>query len=260
MVSLFTDRVAPVQPTANDVAAGIQSPTGAPGTVDADPRGWWGDGFSDIPIGSRLWQLRRAIKVGTRAMPYQLASVWSPTYERNSTRAANLITDAFPSTTLELLTEWEATLGLPDPCAGTSPTIQQRRAQVVARLTDNGGGSVACYVAFAAALGFDITITEYAPARADLLRVEQPLYDPDWAYAWTINTPGTAIAEFTVDESYVEEPLTSWGSAVLQCEFNRIRPAHTILLFAYTGDLSVGTWGTAVWGGNTWGCAMAMRW
>ncbi len=75
MVSLFTDRVAPVQPTANDVAAGVQSPTGAPGTVDADPRGWWGDGFSDIPIGSRLWQLKRAIKVGTRAVPREIEAI-----------------------------------------------------------------------------------------------------------------------------------------------------------------------------------------
>lgn len=48
LVSLFTDRVA------------------APGYVPTDgtndPRGWWADSYTGDPIGSRLWQLDRAIK------------------------------------------------------------------------------------------------------------------------------------------------------------------------------------------------------
>ncbi|WP_234448239.1 phage GP46 family protein [Komagataeibacter oboediens] len=60
MVSLFTDRVAPQQPTSDDTAVGIQSPTGPTGAATADWRGWWGDAFADRPIGSRLWQLRHA--------------------------------------------------------------------------------------------------------------------------------------------------------------------------------------------------------
>ncbi|WP_338085472.1 putative phage tail protein [Gluconacetobacter entanii] len=59
-----------------------------------------------------------------------------PTLERLAQRDENLLIDAFPATTVELLPEWQASLGLPDACAGTDPTIEQQRAQVVARLTD----------------------------------------------------------------------------------------------------------------------------
>ncbi|MGO4416609.1 putative phage tail protein, partial [Cupriavidus sp. KB_39] len=56
-------------------------------------------------------------------------------YTRLTQRCKNLLIDAFPATTYELLPEWEATLGLPDPCAGAAPSTQVRRNQVVARLT-----------------------------------------------------------------------------------------------------------------------------
>ena len=86
-------------------------------------------------------------------------------YVRQTARSRNLVVDAFPATTVELLPEWENTLGLPDPCAGPSPTLGQRIAQVVARLTDSGGQSVAYFVELARRLGYDITVTQYAPSR-----------------------------------------------------------------------------------------------
>ena len=77
MVSLFTDRVAPVTPTSADQAAGIGTPTqlgssggsGATGAGTTNRRGWWGDAFAAYPIGSRLWQLRRAVKTNVRGIP-----------------------------------------------------------------------------------------------------------------------------------------------------------------------------------------------
>ena len=52
VISLFTDRVA--QPD-------WRAPDGS-----ADRHGWWMDSFDGIPIGSRLWQLRRR-KIANRA-------------------------------------------------------------------------------------------------------------------------------------------------------------------------------------------------
>src|SRR5579883_2631705 len=75
-------------------------------------------------------------------------------YERQTARANALLVDAFPATTFELLPEWEETLGLPDPCIGDSPTIEQRVGQVVARFAQAGGQSVAFFTAYAEALGF----------------------------------------------------------------------------------------------------------
>ncbi|GAN95344.1 bacteriophage tail protein [Komagataeibacter europaeus NBRC 3261] len=189
-----------------------------------------------LPTG-RIWSREPG------SMPYQLAGVWSPTFQRNSARAANLITDAFPSTTTELLTEWEATLGLPDPCAGESPTLVQRRAQVVARLTDSGGASVAYFTAFAAALGYSITITEYAPARAGIMRAGDAVQGEDWAYCWLVSAPGYSPVLFEAGQSCAGDALMTWTNNVLQCEFATRNPAHLILHYGQDGTNMIGDFG-----------------
>jgi uncharacterized protein YmfQ (DUF2313 family) len=155
-------------------------------------------------------------------------------YERHNARANHILDEALPSTTYELLPEWEATLGLPDPCAGPSPTIQGRRAQVVARFTNSGGQSVPYLVKFAADLGYTITITQFTPAKAGMLKAGQPLCGPDWAHAWRVNAPINTIHPFVAGSSAAGEPLSSSGNAVLECELQAIKPAHTTLFFKYS--------------------------
>ncbi|AQS84013.1 hypothetical protein A0U92_03645 [Acetobacter aceti] len=75
MVSLFSDRVAPEEPSLQDSAVGIQPPGNAATSGKNDRRGWWGDAYNDFPIGSRLWQLRRAIKVGEKAVLIELEAI-----------------------------------------------------------------------------------------------------------------------------------------------------------------------------------------
>ncbi|WP_307850306.1 YmfQ family protein [Paraburkholderia aspalathi] len=155
-------------------------------------------------------------------------------YARNTARANNLLVDAFPGKSAELLPEWEATLGLPDPCAGIAPTVAQRNAQVLARFTGVGGQSAAYYISYAATLGYVITITEFAPARVGQSRVGQPLCGPPWAFAWQINAPLNTITQSRAGTARAGDPLASWGNAVLQCEITEIIPAHTIPIFAYS--------------------------
>src|SRR5690242_20637804 len=58
LVSLFTDRTA---------SADFQPSDGT-----TDRRGWWGDMFAPArPVGSRLWQLERAKKVGNASILQQ---------------------------------------------------------------------------------------------------------------------------------------------------------------------------------------------
>jgi uncharacterized protein YmfQ (DUF2313 family) len=157
----------------------------------------------------------------------------APSYERNYNRAAYLLTDAFPATATELLPEWEATLGLPDPCAGESPTLQQRQAQVRARLANSGGQSIAYFINYAATLGYEVTVTQFVPFRVGQSRVGDSVANEEWAYAWRINAPVETVTYFTAGHSAVGQPLAVWGNAVLECELNAIKPAHTILIFAY---------------------------
>jgi uncharacterized protein YmfQ (DUF2313 family) len=158
----------------------------------------------------------------------------APIYERNNARANHLLDEALPSKSYELLPEWESTLGLPDPCAGPSPTVQGRRSQVVARFTNGGGQSKPYFINFAASLGYTITITQFTPAKAGMLRAGQPVCGPDWAHAWRVNAPVHTVHPFLAGSSAAGEPLSSSGNAVLECELQAIKPAHTTLFFQYS--------------------------
>jgi uncharacterized protein YmfQ (DUF2313 family) len=156
------------------------------------------------------------------------------TPEALDSAALTLIAAAFPATADQLLPEWEASLGLPDECTGPQPSTQQRRAQVVARLTNSGGQSVQYFINCAAALGYTVTVTEYAPFRAGQSHSGQQLGTQDWFFTWAINAPTNTVTHFAAGESSAGDPLSTWGNAVLECELNAIKPAHTILQFHYS--------------------------
>lgn len=165
---------------------------------------------------------------------FKLLSAFGLTYERQSARAANLLVDAFPGTTVELLPEWEASTGLPDPCAGAQPTIDARRAQVVARLSNSGGQSRAYFINYAKRLGYDIGVVNYAPFRAGHSRAGEPVASEDWWYTWAVTAPLYSINYFRAGIGAAGEPLAYWNNDVLECELNAIKPAHSILIFLYS--------------------------
>lgn len=157
----------------------------------------------------------------------------APTFERQAARARNLLVDGNPATTVELLPEWEQTLGLPDPCAGVSPTLQQRRAQVVARFANTGGQSIPYFISFALDLGYTVTTREFAPFRCGQSAAGDPVGGEDWSYAWAIVAPLTSPVRFSAGKSAAGEALAIWQNQVLECELRRVKPAHTILQFNY---------------------------
>lgn len=157
----------------------------------------------------------------------------TPAFMRTNSDANNLLVDAFPATTLNLLPQWEATFGLPDPCAGIAPTVTARRAQVVARLSSKGGQSVNYMIAYAASLGYTITITQFTPARAGMLRAGYPVCGIAWAFAWQVNAPPDTVNPFLAGTSCAGEPLSTFGNTVLECELSKIAPAHTTVIFNF---------------------------
>ena len=163
----------------------------------------------------------------------------SGVYAWQTSRANNLLIDAFPATTSELLPEWELTLGLPDPCTGANPSMQQRRAQVVARLTSSGGQSAQFFIDFAAALGYTISVTNYAPFRAGQSRCGQQLGNQDWFFTWSVDAPENTVTHFAAGQSAAGDPLSTWGNDVLECELETLKPAHTILQFHYLNGLTL---------------------
>lgn len=150
-------------------------------------------------------------------------------------RAWQLIEEADPRTTAELFGDWERNAGLPDACAiafGGEQSTAQRRAALVGRLATLGGQSPAYFIGLAAALGYAVTISEFHAHTVDD-DVDALIYDEAWNFAWQINAALSTVTELTVDGT-VDDPLASWGNALLECVIKRLKPAHTTVLFSYT--------------------------
>ncbi|WP_043632638.1 YmfQ family protein [Chromobacterium haemolyticum] len=168
------------------------------------------------------------------AVQSKVALALAQIYGRTHSRINNLLVDAFPASSTELLPEWEAALGLPDPILGLATTIAGRRQQVVAKLTATGGQSAAYYQSVAAGLGFSITVTNYAPFRCGQSSSGQAVGSVDWHHTWSITAASNTINHFAAGASASGEPLSVWGNAILQSILQRIAPAHTILQFRYS--------------------------
>lgn len=150
-------------------------------------------------------------------------------------RAWDLLDEADPRSTNELFTDWERVAGLPDACVvalGGTQSLDQRRATLVGKLVTIGGQSIAYFVALALSLGYVITITEFR-AHTVVDDVNHPFYDIDWNFVWQVNGLLNTVVNFTVNGP-VSDPLASWGNTLLQCVLQRLKPAHTTVIFVYT--------------------------
>lgn len=155
---------------------------------------------------------------------------------RADTHGTRLVPEANPLSTSELLADWERAAGLPDKCAGAlEGTIQARRNALVAKLSSTGGQSPAYFISVARALGYTISIEEFRPFRVGRSAAGDALTNGDWVFAWRVRAPSVTIIAFRAGRSAAGEPLRSWGNDALECKLNQLKPAHTILLFAY-GD------------------------
>jgi uncharacterized protein YmfQ (DUF2313 family) len=137
-----------------------------------------------------------------------------PQTVRLNQRAIDVLRETFPCTTDELLPEWEASLGLPDPCTGELDTIEARQAAVCAKFTARGGQTAEYFIRVAAAAGYTITIATFRPFYASEGRVGDRLFDEQWAFVWEVTVHG--------------------GGAIpeeLVCLLNTLGPAHTVIIF-----------------------------
>lgn len=139
--------------------------------------------------------------------------------------------EAFPPTSVQLLSRWEAMLGLPDPCLGTNPVTSARQAAVAARLAATGGQSVPYYQTLAVALGGAITVTQYAPWRWGVDAMWSPWRNATWAYVWLVTLNEGAIFDFEWGTSGMWEPFWQIANSPIQCEIRRLAPAHTQVNF-----------------------------
>lgn len=181
-----------------------------------------------LPPG-RLWDALRQ----EGSISDDLWAAQAEEFARIDQRAEDLLAEADPRTAFEMLVDWEGWAGLPDVCAGSLATLQQRRNALIQKLTNVGGQSRAYFISVADGLGFEITIDEFEPFTCES-SCDQGVYDEEWRFTWRVNAPEQTIVEFTC-ESSCDEPLQVWGNELLECTILALKPAHTNVLFGYGG-------------------------
>jgi uncharacterized protein YmfQ (DUF2313 family) len=151
---------------------------------------------------------------------------------RIDVRIENLIDEADPRTTLELISDWEALCGLPDGCTGPLSGLAARRAAVVGRLTTIGGQSAAYYVELAQNLGYEITVTE-EDVHTCMSDCMDPVNSEEWRFVWNVNVAESETPRVLTCMDECTTPLRVWGNELLECAINRLKPAHTFVRFIY---------------------------
>ncbi|WP_158812072.1 YmfQ family protein [Beijerinckia sp. L45] len=149
-----------------------------------------------------------------------------------------MFVEADPRFTFEMLPDWEANYGLPDPCLTTVLSLNERRNALLQKITIQGAASRAFFIDFAASLGYAITITEYVPFQFGLSQFggsHGAFQGPTARFYWTVKVESPRIARFSFGgSSFGRDPFLEITRAEdLECVINRWKPTHTIVLFSY---------------------------
>lgn len=129
------------------------------------------------------------------------------------TRAEDFLTEMFPDEALELLTDWERVVSIPDDCIAVEAAAADRRINILSRIASYGGLSIPYFIILAANLGFTITIQEYHPFRVGIEGMGDFIRDPDFQFVWQVTVSAGG------------------GYTKLECIFGKLKPAHTRVFF-----------------------------
>lgn len=180
-----------------------------------------------------------------------------------------------PRYTIELLPDWERNWGLPDPCYKAPQSIAERQLALVMRMTMQGSQSREFFINVAAQIGYTISITEYRTFVVGIDRCgdnrvygdgSNPMYNewgnqiynprglpvadgelsewpcyglgpPENRFYWTVHVDNAKLTWFrvTAGQTGVDPHLRIGIFDDLECLLGRWKPAHTEIIFDYSG-------------------------
>ena len=131
-------------------------------------------------------------------------------------RGKLFIDEVDPRTTTELLPDWERVMALPDECTEADLTLEERRLQIVQKLTERGSQNLAFYRSIAEQFGFEVVVHDFRPFRAGSSRAGDALTNEEWRFYFEVSGHG-------MSESH--------SVATFQCTIKKLKPAHTEVIF-----------------------------
>lgn len=140
-------------------------------------------------------------------------------FARLDARALDLIEEADPRTTVELLQDWEQTAGLPDPAIPAPVTLDDRHAALATRLISVAGQTDADYLALVAPFGYPVSIVTHTPFSAGVGFAGGALYDAVSIFWWEMD---------------INVPIgTTTPVILLEHAVRRVNQLHTFVTFNY---------------------------
>lgn len=134
------------------------------------------------------------------------------------------------------LPDWERVLDINPEATDEAET---RKNRVLTELRKVGGLSKPYFTALAAAMGYDVTITdnieEFRPFMTGWARAADRLYAYDVIWIWKVHAMSRPMYYFEAGTAEAGDYLLTWDSeAKLENLFNELKPAHTYVLFDYS--------------------------
>ncbi|MBM3618360.1 MAG: DUF2313 domain-containing protein [Alphaproteobacteria bacterium] len=153
-------------------------------------------------------------------------------------RTEQLLREAIPATTQEMLTDWEKAAGLPDECSALGDTLQERVEQLVSKVTRRGGQSKAFFQQIAEEMGYEVVVEpRFRPfipgisAPGDLIWMDETI-----RFYWRVRVLKAKLVFMRCGQSTLDERLLDFRQAEdLECILQKLKPAHTVLIVAYEG-------------------------
>jgi uncharacterized protein YmfQ (DUF2313 family) len=178
----------------------------------------------------RGWAWTRSPGATLTALLSAIADCWTA-FHQSVTNFSEV--ESFPPTANAMLADWETAYGLPDPCAGPAGSVTARRQALAAKITEQGGQSIAYLIAYALQYGFVVTITPFRAARVGISCCGDHLNGPPWDFAFAVVAPPSSLTFSLAGQAVMGDPLVTWGNDILECLIRRIAPAHLVALFHY---------------------------
>lgn len=209
------------------------------------------------PVWLDRWKNERSLltAAGTVAEPiatyrvdtriHQVMMALSEELVRVEQRGADLVEEADPRTTEELLEDWERMLGIPDDIVTElAATPAERRLAIMTKLVGRGGQNAAFFEGLALLAGYVARVYDNGGG-PDVLRAGfragARCYGLTWVTMWPVLRAGFragarsyGLAWMHTWIMYVEPPVgVALTHAQLEGYVRKAAPAHSVVIFEY---------------------------
>ncbi len=141
-----------------------------------------------------------------------------------------------PKTTTKMIEEWERFVGIPDNCIPVASTIEQRRLNVLLKLAGINATTEKQFKNVASILGYNIEVSNGVSTSTFPLTLPFLLISEASAPFTIVITLPSSIQPIGFALTF-PFTLTSQQPAILDCLFNKLKPANTQLFFRYSNVL-----------------------